>query len=334
MTVINNIEIDNISYEKNVIKEAILNNEPIEPKLHVIAVISNPCLYATRYILFKEFLKRMEDESDVIVYVVEMAYKNQKFIITHSKNKNHLQLRTEIPIWHKENMINIGIKKLLPSNWKAVAWIDADLEFENSTWAKDTLKVLNGCKDIVQLFSHAVDMNKNKEAMNIFTSFGYQYTKKNPYKIGLNFWHPGFAWACTRKAYDKMGGLYEMAILGSGDNIIALSLINQGLNSINPKSTKNYKNTILEFQSRVRNLRLGYVPGIIRHHYHGSKKNRKYIERWEILVKHDYDPIHHLTIDNIETKCLIPSANFPAQMIMDIYTYFQERNEDEGRLRI
>jgi len=53
MTVINGIEIDNIRYKHNIIKEAIENNDPIEEKLHVIAVISNPCLFAKRYILMK-----------------------------------------------------------------------------------------------------------------------------------------------------------------------------------------------------------------------------------------------------------------------------------------
>ena len=39
MTIINGIEIDNITIYKNNIKETILNNEPIEDKLHVIIVI-------------------------------------------------------------------------------------------------------------------------------------------------------------------------------------------------------------------------------------------------------------------------------------------------------
>ena len=51
MTIINGIEIDNIDYKVNDIKMAINNNSPIEEKLNVIIVISNPCLYAKRYIL-------------------------------------------------------------------------------------------------------------------------------------------------------------------------------------------------------------------------------------------------------------------------------------------
>jgi hypothetical protein len=56
MTVINGIEIDDIDYKINEIKYAIKNNDPIEEKLHVILVISNPCLFARRYILLKEFV--------------------------------------------------------------------------------------------------------------------------------------------------------------------------------------------------------------------------------------------------------------------------------------
>jgi hypothetical protein len=329
MTIINNIEIDDIQYKRNVIKEAILNNEPIENKLHVVLCISNPCLYARRYILIKEFINRMElEETDVILYVVELAYKKQRFIITDHKNPRHLQIRTEIPIWHKENMINLGIRKLLPKTWKAMAWIDSDIEFDSPTWALDTLKILNGTKDIVQLFGNCIDMNKDEEAMNIFTSFGHQYSKGLPYsKEMIRFWHPGFAWACTRKAYEKMGGVYEKGILGSGDNIMALCLIQRGLKSLNNDSTEDYKNSVLEFQNRVKNLRLGYVPGVIRHYFHGSKKNRRYHDRWQILLKHEYSPSLHVTNDS--NGILIPTKECPKQMLEEIMEYFNERNEDE-----
>ena len=72
MTIINGIEIDDINYQKNEIKYAINNNEPIEEKLNVIIVISNPCLFAKRYILFKEFITRIEEEEqNVNLYAVE-----------------------------------------------------------------------------------------------------------------------------------------------------------------------------------------------------------------------------------------------------------------------
>lgn len=331
MTVINGIEIDNINYKRNIIKEAIENNDPIENKLHVIAVVSNPCLFAKRYILMKEFIKRFEeDEKDTILYIVELAYGNQKFIITESNNKRHLQLRTETPLWHKENMINIGVKKLLPSTWKAFAWIDADIEFENSTWVNDTLKILNGTKDIVQLFSHCVDMNNDEMTMKVINSAGYQYTKQNNF-IGdgnnANYWHPGYAWAMTRKAYEKAGGLYENAILGAGDNIIMHSLINNGKNVLNIENTNDYKKSVIEYEKKINKLRFGYIPGVIRHYYHGSKKNRHYQERWKILVKYKYSPKIHITKD--QNGLLIPTNEFSEEFKKEIYDYFASRNEDD-----
>ena len=41
---------------------------------------------------------------------MEMIYPNQRFIVTDKKNKRHLQLRTQTPIWHKENMINLAVR--------------------------------------------------------------------------------------------------------------------------------------------------------------------------------------------------------------------------------
>jgi len=328
MTIINGIEIDHIREQFNPIKEAINNNDPIEDKLHVIAVISNPCLFAKRYILMKEFIRRMETEQHVVLYIVELAYKNQKFIITDKKCPRHLQLRVDTPLWHKENMINLGVRYLLPKTYKAFAWIDADLEFESATWACDTLRILNGQCDIVQLFSHAVDMDQDEYTMRVFNSSGYMHSKGKPFvNKGTDQWHPGFAWAITRKAYEKIGGLYEKAILGSGDNIMMLSLIGHGLKALNEQSSDDYKQTVMEFQQKIRTLRFGYTPGMIRHHFHGSKKNRKYQERWFILINHDYTPSKHITYDNI--GLIIPTIDFPSELKDDIYNYFLERNEDE-----
>jgi hypothetical protein len=316
MTVINGIEIDNIEYNVNEIKAAIKNNDPIEEKLHVILVISNPCLYARRYILLKEFVKRMEEEEEnVILYIVELCYGKQRFIVTQPGNKRHMQIRTETPLWHKENMINLGVN-MLPSGFKAFAWIDADIEFDSPTWAMDTLRVLNGSKDIVQLFSHAVDMYRDESNIQIFNGFGYSYCKKKTMK---DLWHPGFAWAMTRRAYEKVG-IYDKAVLGSGDHIMARCVISQP--PLHPEYHPDYNQSMLDYQEKAKHLRLGYVPGVIRHYFHGSKKNRKYVERWQILIKHQFSPSQL----RYENGILVLDHK---ELCDDILTYFKERKEDE-----
>ena len=330
MTVLS-LNIDKIIIENkiNLTKETILNNDPIEDNLHVICVVSNPCLYKKRYELAIKFIRKMNKTDNIILYVVELVYGNENFYITSATNPRHLQIRTNTaPLWHKENMINIGVKKLLPPEWKAFAWIDADIEFDSPTWQLDTLKVLNGYKDVVQLFSHAIDMDNNENTLNIYNSFGYNYEMGKKYVFnGLDFWHPGFAWACTRKAYEKMNGIYELSILGSSDHNMCYAFIFNANESLNKSVHPDYLQSLKDFQQKACKLRLGYIPGVIRHFFHGKKANRKYKERWQILVKHQFSPIKHITTNN--DGLLIPTNTCPKGLLDDILIYFTERNEDD-----
>lgn len=297
--------------------------EPIDDTLHVITVISNPCGFRRRIQLAKEFMIRMEKEPNIRFYVVELSYSG-RFELTNPRNPRHLRLRADVPLWHKENMVNIGVRHLLPEDWKCFAWIDADIEFENPTWALDALKILNNGKDVVQLWSHCDDMDKNQHTMKVFQSFAYQYCKRRDYRQDQNFWHPGYAWAMTREAYDRIGGLYELSILGSGDHNMAMALL--GYESLNAQTSRGYKKSLEIFRHKC-SLRLGYVPGVIRHHFHGSKKNRRYHDRWKILVEHQYDPFVHITRTPI--GLLVPTEKCPKKLLRDIFMYFHERNEDE-----
>jgi hypothetical protein len=314
---------------RNSIKDTLINNDMIDEYLHVVAVISNPCQYKKRIKLAKEFIFRMEREKNVILYLVELSY-NGKYQITEKNNNKHLQLKAEHPIWAKENMINLGVEKLLPKDWKAVAWIDADIEFENVNWSSDTLKILNGYSDVVQLFSHAIDMDQSEQAMSIFSSFGFQYSKGVSYKHAktpVNYWHPGYAWACTRKTWNKIGGTYENSILGSSDHLMALAFIGRAAIGLNKETTKGYLDDLLNFEHNSKNLRLGYVPGVIRHYFHGSKVNRKYVTRWQILIKYHFDPLVHIKRNS--QGILVPTSCCPTGMLKEIKEYFWERNEDE-----
>ena len=104
-------------------------------------------------------------------------------------------------------MINLGVKYLLPSNYKAFDWINSNIEFESNTWVSDTLKLLNDSNDVSQLFSHCIDMKMDKTTSDVYQSFGYNYNKNNPYK--LNYWHSGFGWAMTRKCYEKLEDYFK-----------------------------------------------------------------------------------------------------------------------------
>uniref|UniRef100_A0A6C0DAM1 Glycosyltransferase 2-like domain-containing protein n=1 Tax=viral metagenome TaxID=1070528 RepID=A0A6C0DAM1_9ZZZZ len=320
------------SNKVNNIRNIIKTTEPLEDKLNIIIVISNPCLYKRRYILAKQFIDKIEsEETNVNLFIVELIYKNQEYELTTSNNPNHLQLKTDIPLWHKENMINLGVKHLLPNDWKAFAWIDADIEFENINWVSDALKMLNGHYDIIQLFSYALDLDHNNNIMGFFNSFSRQLVNNVEYNLsGLNNWHPGFAWACTRVAYEKMGGLLDINILGSGDSFIAYSIIqniNNFINNINTNLSTDIKNIVTNYENKCSNIRLGYIDGVIRHNFHGSKANRQYTNRWFILSKHNFLPSIHIKYD--KNGVIVPTNLCPQGLLDDIFKYFIERNEDE-----
>jgi len=337
MSSFNNTEGVSVNYKENCIKCAIKNNLPIEEKLNVIIVISNPCMYSRRIVLLQEFVKRFEmEEENVNLFVVEMIYSGglngvdtkQEFTVTSATNPNHLQIVAPSPLWHKENMVNMGVKYLLPKDYKAFAWIDADVEFESPTWAMDTLKILNGCSDIVQLWSHAVFMSRDEMNLEIFNSFCYRYIKDNKrHKYTKeDYWHSGFAWAITRSAYEQLGGLYD-DVVGSGDSIMAYSLVNKVYAMQNKNYHHEYNQSMEDYQIKTANLRAGYVPGVIRHHYHGSRLNRKYVARGEMLITNNFSPIQHLTYDDFGIR--IPTDECPSQLLIDIMNYFIERKEDD-----
>lgn len=97
MTIINGIEIDVKPCDPDSTRTALLNNDPLDTHLHVIAVVSNPCMFARRYILAREFIARMEREQNVILYVVELAYGGQGYYVTQPNNPRHLRLKGRCP---------------------------------------------------------------------------------------------------------------------------------------------------------------------------------------------------------------------------------------------
>ena len=98
-------------------------------------------------------------------------------------------------------------------------------------------------------------------------------------------------------------------------------------NMFNVKYNIDYHVSMVEFQDKTKGLRLGYTPGVIRHHYHGTKQNRQYTERWKILMKHSFSPMKHLTYD--DKGIIIPSKDFSEEFKKDIMNYFKERKEDD-----
>jgi hypothetical protein len=300
-------------------------------KLDVIAVVSNPVRFQRRYQLFNEFCARMKKDKNVRLLTVELQQRNRPFATDST-----VKLRTNDEIWHKENLINIGVQHL-PDQAEYIAWIDADIEFQNKNWSQETIEQLQ-CYDVVQLFSHAIDLGPNGETMIVHTGFNYLYVNDEPmsnYSPGAPYRHAhsGYAWACRKSAYNAMGGLMEFPILGSADSHMAMAFIGKVGKTLHPKLNKNYKELCFIFQERCeRHIKrnIGYVPGTINHFFHSDKQNRQYSSRWNILLNNDFDPLRDLKKDN---NNLWQLEDLKPRLRDDIKKYFRQRQEDSIDLK-
>jgi hypothetical protein len=295
-------------------------------KLYVIAPISNPCRYRTRYKLYADFAKMCAD-AGAELYTVEAAFGHRPFAITEADNPRHIQVRTTSEIWHKENLINIGISRL-PADWEYVAWIDADISFARHDWVRESINLLQHY-DVIQMFSTAQDLCPQHETFQRHRGFVYSYLHGfQPTKSYAN-WHPGFAWAAKREAINDLGGLIDMAILGAADRHMAFGLIGKIEQSLpGDKLHPEYMDELVQWQHRAEKYikrNIGYMHGTVFHHWHGKKKDRRYKERWQILIENKYNPHHDLKRD---WQMLWQLTDNNIKLRDDIRAYFRARNED------
>lgn len=307
--------------------------------LHVIAVFFNFHRFKKPVENFQAFRRHMA-ALGVTLHVVELVLGESSFEVTDLDNPLHTRLRTDTEFFQKENLINIGaanLTRLFPG-WRYVAWVDADISFFNADVATDTMYRLNR-HPVVQMWAKALDLGPDGLPIefkvpggktSVVTSFGECYARKEqrvPALYGV-MWHPGYAWAMRRDTYEAVGGLYENTILGAADHHMAWAFVGNPEQGIHGAASNGYKLDALRWcrqAARVVNGDLGYVPGLIHHHWHGRKEARKYVERWSILVDNGFDPALDL---RREDNGLLKLTKRSAGLRDGIRAYFLQRNDD------
>lgn len=313
-----------------------INNSDLasDNTLHVIGVMSNYVRWHSRYRLARQWLAEMERTPNVKVHVVEAAYGDRKFEIVDPKNPQHLGVRTHSEIWLKENLINLGIKQLLPKNWKYVAWVDMDVHFRNPNWAKATIHALQHYH-IVQPWSHAVDLDFHGGIHADYSSFGYLCASRKPMSHGKDkgapytYAHTGFAWACTRYFYENVRELLDMCIIGAGDHHMAWACLGKIKSTIHQGMCDDYYEVCEEWQRKAHRASaglVGYTHGRIEHNFHGPKERRQYWSRWDILIKNKFNPKTDLAYDSQGVLQLCGSNKYTLEH--DIMVYNRQRLED------
>jgi hypothetical protein len=303
-------------------------------KFAAVTMISNPKRFKSRYNLYKKFEAEMI-EAGVPLFTVELQQGERAFQVTEAGNPMNLQIRTYDEFWHKENCLNLGIQQLcrVIPGVEYIAWLDADISFatHKDTWKQEIIHALQHY-DVVQCFVTAADHGPDGRQLAVYKSFLARWIEEGDvFKAPVNnkyaaYGHPGYAWAARRSALGKMGGrggpLVDTAALGSGDRHMAFALIGKAEQSLEKNLTEAYKNVIRAYGDRcVQNLKMnvGYVPLHISHSWHGKKADRRYHDRWKILVDCKYDP----------NTDIYPDENG----IFKLHTYEPRQIEFRNRLR-
>lgn len=309
--------------------------------LYVVTPIFNSQRYRSRWRLYEDFAKRVE-ESGAILYTIEAAFGDRAWVVTEPSWEHHIQLRTGHELWLKENLINLAVSRL-PQDWKAVAWVDADVRFVRDDWANETLHRLQHVK-FLQMWSQFQDLSKNHEIigenqsfMSVYesgvprqrvTSGDYPYYGRRGYPGA-----PGLAWAATRDAWDAVGGLIDWSILGACDWFMAHALVGELDRVIKPDYPTAYTDPMYEWQRRAElgiKRNVGVMDGLALHEWHGPKSQRRYATRDKILVETKFDPATDLKRDwqglyQLHTE----PWNLRQYALRDrVRRYFSERDED------
>lgn len=289
--------------------------------LHVAAPYSNPFRYNSRRINMNNFIQHMHGQKNVSLHVGELVYGARDSEIggidTLLDPSEIVRFQTNSELFHKENIANETVEQF-PHDWKYGAVIDGDFTFTRADWALEAIHQLQHY-DFVQLFSTYADLSAEKfgGARVARTNIGFAANyiesgfkmpsgvKEGGWGMTASYGKPGWVsvgatgggWAFTREAFETVGGMLDQCILGHADWFMAFGLIGEKAPDMHDdKYHPNYTQMIDAWQNRAALLKknIGYVDQYAIHNFHGSKTNRGYSTRDQILAKYAFNPLTDL----------------------------------------
>lgn len=316
----------------------------MDTTLHIVVPLSNPLLWRSRGRLARQAIADWLKEPNVLITLVECAYGARDFELVDlaSERLTHIGVRANTMAWSKENLCNIGVTRL-PASARYIGFFDADIFFRKPGWAERAVHALQ-LYPVIQPWGQCLDMGPD-EASVIAThkSFASLYHAGAPVAAKAQKWwqgdggpyqyaHSGFAWAWTRDALNRVGGLFEEGGMGSGDYHMALGLVGLADHSIVAQTSAAYEQAVMIWQQRALthvNRKIGWTAEVIDHGFHGRKGDRGYLSRWDMFMRHGFDPSTDLKRN---TYGVIEFAGNKPDLEREFDLYLRSRNEDVNTL--
>jgi hypothetical protein len=93
-----------------------------------------------------------------------------------------------------------------------------------------------------------------------------------------------------------------------------------------------YSRQVLRWGARAKafvNGRIGALPGMIEHRWHGSKDKRGYLSRWDMFIRHGFDPDTDLKRNSFG---VLEFAGNKPELEREWDIYLRSRREDDNCL--
>lgn len=267
-------------------------------------------------------------------FAVECAFGDAPFELP--RQENIVQVRARAPLWQKERLLNL-VWERLPDRFTKVAWLDADVLFENADWAPRTSELLERFP-VVQPYEQAIRLPRGQHA---FDGAGAKVEafaavlRRDPDAVTSGEYrrhgHTGHAWAARREVFAR-DGLYDACIAGGGDHLMAHAFAGDWesacLHALLPNSPRHRAHAVAwceRIYPRVR-ASVASTMGTLLHLWHGGESHRRYEERHFRLAATGFDPERDLRLD--ASGCW-EWAGADATWLDWMRTYFDSRREDE-----
>ena len=210
------------------------------------------------------------------VYLVEHCFKDQTPLFPEN-GTTIFNTRSDSYMFYKENLLNWLMPKV-PAQYTKFFMMDCDLLFDKDTWYDD-VSVLLDTHDAVHPFENAVWLGSDLKTVDL-KKISIVAGRDNS-DLGLKLMHPGFAWA-FRRDFIEPRGVFDINIMGSGDTILASSVIQINKNH-GPWQTNSLDWIIEEFNKyfmKFRDNRSTFYRQTVYHLWHGSQILRRNNKRY------------------------------------------------------
>jgi hypothetical protein len=286
-------------------------------KLAVITPFYNPCGYSRIRSNYFEYVAQFEQwglRQDL--FTIELILDGDQPVGAdlqyRGKRPNHC-------MWQKENMITSTVKQL-PSCYDTVAWVDADILFQNSDWVSQ-LEAAIAKHKLVQLFEYADLLGLDRKPV-LHRKSVTACKQSGTHAQGA--W--GMAWAMRRDCFESLPWMF---VAGGGDVHAAKGWFGLRLPSFGNATNLSREYVTWTKQQKVKSIRdVSYLPQRVQHLYHGDRANRRYMFRDTLLQRHRFDPNKDVIRDaqNAFATCSWSDTELP--LSKEVRLWFTERKED------